>query len=92
VYDYLSVSIVGIVSEPTALERLHDDNDFLVFFFALQRPGLQASCVRRLAYLRFYHGWVDCTVLLFGIRRLHKLFTNCRQPKAYEAREIHPSC
>ena len=68
VYDYLSVLIVGIVSESTALERLHDDNDFLVFFFALQRPGLQASCVWRLAYLRFYHGWVDCTVLLFGIR------------------------
>jgi len=37
VYDYWRLMIVSIVSEIIALERLHDDNDFLVSFFALQR-------------------------------------------------------
>ena len=36
-YDYWRLMIVSIVSEIIALERLHDDNDFLVSFFALQR-------------------------------------------------------
>jgi hypothetical protein len=73
VYDYWWFIIVGIVSETIALERLHNDNDFPVFFssslYRGSHPGVLCGALGRgeISY------WADCTVLLFRIKRFHKL-------------------
>jgi hypothetical protein len=48
--------IIGIVFLDHCIEALHDDNDFLVFFFALPEAQIAGVLCGRLAGLRFHSG------------------------------------